>query len=353
MEGHQHTASEPDDGPGPRLVRPYVAAEGGGGTIPPPEAPGRPARFPGSAGEAGEAGAAPDTAADPAQAPGPGAAAGLGSGLAAAGRGADGAPADGPATLRLPAPTDDVPPAGTEGASPGTVADAGIALPAAAGPGPDATTDGAPPVPAAAPSAPRRRGRSTRPVFYAAGALGACLLAALIVVRSGGGGTSHLAGSTGGDLGDVPSTSASAATSPHAAAHRSAPAPVGTTLIGSPTASATASATPSRSASPNGEAPASPRSSAVSPSASPGSASPSADASTAPRTLRYGDRGPDVTALQRRLAEANLFGSEPNGVYDGETYGGVAGYQMRHGITSDPIGVYGPATRAALEKQYP
>jgi peptidoglycan hydrolase-like protein with peptidoglycan-binding domain len=60
-----------------------------------------------------------------------------------------------------------------------------------------------------------------------------------------------------------------------------------------------------------------------------------------------------VTALQRRLAEANLFGSEPNGVYDGETYGGVAGYQMRHGITSDPIGVYGPATRAALEKQYP
>jgi hypothetical protein len=354
MEGPQHTATEPDDGPGPRLVRPYVAAAGGGGTIPPPDAPGHapgtPAAF--ARGTAGKVATdtEPGAAAGPSAAPAPENAAG-----SEAESGAGETLAGGPATLRLPAVKDE-PPADAEAAAAtgGAIAGAGAAAggvnAATAG---AASGAGAPPAPAPPAAGLPRRGRSTRPVLYAAGALGACLLAALIVVRSGGGGTSHLADSPGGDLGDVPTTSASAATSPHATAHHSAPAPVGTTLAGSPTASATASATPSRSASPRGGTAAAPHSSAASPSASSRSASPSAGTSTAPRTLRYGDRGPDVTALQRRLAEANLFGSKPNGVYDGETYGGVAGYQTRHGITSDPIGVYGPATRAALEKEYP
>lgn len=64
-----------------------------------------------------------------------------------------------------------------------------------------------------------------------------------------------------------------------------------------------------------------------------------------PRTLRAGDTGADVTALQMRLARA--VGSVTiNGHYDVQTAAAVLVYQSSHGLVAD--GVAGPRTQAAL-----
>ncbi|MCP9988248.1 peptidoglycan-binding protein [Streptomyces sudanensis] len=53
--------------------------------------------------------------------------------------------------------------------------------------------------------------------------------------------------------------------------------------------------------------------------------------------------------LQHRLREVGLYGGAMNGRYDKNVERAVARYQAHHGITADPPGVYGPATRQALE----
>ncbi|MFD3538178.1 peptidoglycan-binding protein [Streptomyces sp. NPDC058662] len=65
-------------------------------------------------------------------------------------------------------------------------------------------------------------------------------------------------------------------------------------------------------------------------------------------TLRPGDRGPEVRALQERLREQGFTYVNTTGVYDGNTRRGVAQLQDDRDITGDPRGVYGPATRAAF-----
>ncbi|NXY98573.1 peptidoglycan-binding protein, partial [Streptomyces sp. BR123] len=107
----------------------------------------------------------------------------------------------------------------------------------------------------------------------------------------------------------------------------------------SPTTSArdaaTPSASPSASANPSEKPP----------------PSPSASAATQPGqrdTLRMGDRGPDVTALQRLLYGQGFTYVHVSGVYDGQTKRGVAQLQRDRDVKGDPAGVYGPATRAAL-----
>jgi peptidoglycan hydrolase-like protein with peptidoglycan-binding domain len=62
-----------------------------------------------------------------------------------------------------------------------------------------------------------------------------------------------------------------------------------------------------------------------------------------------GDSGPAVADLQIRLAEVLLYRGPFDGVYDNRTRQAVAAFQHWRGITADPSGVYGPATRAALE----
>ncbi|MEU3727768.1 peptidoglycan-binding protein, partial [Streptomyces sp. NPDC031705] len=106
---------------------------------------------------------------------------------------------------------------------------------------------------------------------------------------------------------------------------------------GTPPASATArtpSATPS-SAKP-----------ATSPPGA-GKPSPKPAAGTS-RTLRPGDRGPDVSALQERLYGQGFTYVSVTGVYDGQTKRGVAQLQRDRDIQGDPKGVYGPATQAAF-----
>ncbi|WP_436943845.1 peptidoglycan-binding protein [Streptomyces sp. SudanB25_2051] len=141
-----------------------------------------------------------------------------------------------------------------------------------------------------------------------------------------------------------PSVDASASTSPSvdASPEESAPPSDAETSPSAP-------ATPSTSAEPVPvEAPevretasARPRSQAPSPTRETGQVSGS--------TLSRGDRGEEVLELQKRLREIGVYDNAMNSRYDKNVERAVAEYQERRGITGDAPGVYGPATRAALE----
>ncbi|MGY5044942.1 peptidoglycan-binding domain-containing protein [Streptomyces sp. 900105755] len=127
-----------------------------------------------------------------------------------------------------------------------------------------------------------------------------------------------------------PSSSPSAAPSGPASpspSHSPSPAPSGTP----------ASPTPSRSATPTG-------------SATTAGAAASAQPTTAP-VLRPGDTGAEVTELQRRLAQLNLYTGKADGHYGPGTENAVRTYQLVRGILTDQSGVYGTATRVALESE--
>jgi peptidoglycan hydrolase-like protein with peptidoglycan-binding domain len=68
---------------------------------------------------------------------------------------------------------------------------------------------------------------------------------------------------------------------------------------------------------------------------------------TAPaRTLQYGDKGADVTALQHRLIALHYWPGTVNGVFDFDTQEAVYAFQGINGLTVD--GVVGPKTGQAL-----
>ncbi|MEU8437843.1 peptidoglycan-binding domain-containing protein [Streptomyces sp. NPDC029216] len=101
---------------------------------------------------------------------------------------------------------------------------------------------------------------------------------------------------------------------------------------------------------------ASPSAAKRSPSPSSSSAKPSTSAATGTPTtpgtgsgtLRPGDKGPEVRALQERLYEQGFTYVRVTGVYDSQTKRGVSQLQHDRDIKGDPNGVYGPATRAAF-----
>ncbi|MEU5513342.1 peptidoglycan-binding protein [Streptomyces griseoaurantiacus] len=70
-----------------------------------------------------------------------------------------------------------------------------------------------------------------------------------------------------------------------------------------------------------------------------------------PPVLRRGDDGPEVEELQRRLRQRLFYLGTVDGTYDGDVETAVAAYQSARGITDDPRGVYGEATRARLESE--
>ncbi|MFI5826132.1 peptidoglycan-binding protein [Streptomyces sp. NPDC051578] len=133
---------------------------------------------------------------------------------------------------------------------------------------------------------------------------------------------------------------------------------------GSSSASAGPSASASASASPSSSASRSPSPSA-SPSASRSSAPPSRTPSPTPSrtsaapppppaaaqgpTLRYGDSGPEVKKLQQLLSGQGLYRGRFDGRFGKSTEDAVSEFQWYNNITADPWGVYGPATRKALE----
>lgn len=138
----------------------------------------------------------------------------------------------------------------------------------------------------------------------------------------------------------TPSTSASTSVQPTSAS----PSP---TLSASPSAStssspsATASRSPASSPTPTTSATASGGASAT---------DRQGGSSTAP-VLQRGDEGPEVTELQLRLTQLNLYTGPDNGVFDKQVQASVRTYQLARGIQSDTLGVYGAATRAKLESE--
>ncbi|MER5407352.1 peptidoglycan-binding protein [Streptomyces sp. NPDC002769] len=70
-------------------------------------------------------------------------------------------------------------------------------------------------------------------------------------------------------------------------------------------------------------------------------------------TLREGDRGPEVTALQQRLLRIPdvYTGGSTGGSYDATLTAAVARFQLWYGIRGDETGVYGDDTRTALESR--
>ncbi|MFE2360758.1 peptidoglycan-binding domain-containing protein [Streptomyces virginiae] len=96
------------------------------------------------------------------------------------------------------------------------------------------------------------------------------------------------------------------------------------------------------------------RASATDASASPGAKPPTTPSASAPRpskayvTLRMGDSGPEVRALQEMLYGQGFTYVSVTGVYDGQTKRGVGQLQRDRSIKGDPQGVYGPNTQAAM-----
>ncbi|MFE2283398.1 peptidoglycan-binding protein [Streptomyces sp. NPDC059443] len=68
-----------------------------------------------------------------------------------------------------------------------------------------------------------------------------------------------------------------------------------------------------------------------------------------PGTLRPGDSGPEVRTLQGRLYAQGFTYVSVTGVYDEQTRRGVTQLQQNRSIKGDPLGIYGPSTRAAFE----
>ncbi|MDV9170803.1 peptidoglycan-binding domain-containing protein [Streptomyces sp. W16] len=137
----------------------------------------------------------------------------------------------------------------------------------------------------------------------------------------------------------TPSTSASTS----AQATSASPSP---TLSTNPSPSTTSS--PSATASRSAASSPTPTTSATASGAS--ASDRQGGTSTAP-VLQRGDEGPEVTELQLRLTQLNLYTGPDNGVFDKQVQTSVRTYQLARGIQSDTLGVYGAATRAKLESE--
>ncbi|MCX4695047.1 peptidoglycan-binding protein [Streptomyces sp. NBC_01408] len=103
--------------------------------------------------------------------------------------------------------------------------------------------------------------------------------------------------------------------------------------------------TPSASVSASASATPGPASAKPGPASSAPAGQPAAGTSG---TLRMGDSGEAVRALQERLHGQGFTYVSTTGVYDSQTKRGVAQLQRDRGIKGDQPGVYGPATQAAL-----
>ncbi|MCT9007967.1 peptidoglycan-binding protein [Streptomyces rhizosphaerihabitans] len=99
---------------------------------------------------------------------------------------------------------------------------------------------------------------------------------------------------------------------------------------------------------------ASPAGAGVNPSTAPAARAPAgATDPDGAGTLREGDSGPEVTALQQRLLHIpNVYDhGSTSGTYDATLAAAVARFQVWYGVRGDESGVYGNDTRADLESR--
>ncbi|MGW3172061.1 peptidoglycan-binding domain-containing protein [Streptomyces sp. NPDC001153] len=129
-----------------------------------------------------------------------------------------------------------------------------------------------------------------------------------------------------------------------APSHRPVPPP--TASAGPPSPPATPSTSPPPSRSPSPSPPAVPSS----PASTTASAAPRTTPAVAP-VLHLGDQGPEVTELQQRLRQLNLYGDQIDGDFTRPVEDAVRTYQLARGVRGDTLGVYGPATRKSLEAE--
>ncbi|WP_191871108.1 peptidoglycan-binding domain-containing protein [Streptomyces filipinensis] len=122
------------------------------------------------------------------------------------------------------------------------------------------------------------------------------------------------------------------------------PAPSPSASASRPSPSATPSPSPSPSAPAQTSRPAAPAASTTAPAA------PRTTPAVAP-VLQRGDSGPEVTELQLRLRQLNLYDDRISGVFGAPVQDAVRTYQLARGIQGDTLGVYGPATRKSLEAE--
>ncbi|MBD0739621.1 peptidoglycan-binding protein [Streptomyces sp. CBMA29] len=135
-------------------------------------------------------------------------------------------------------------------------------------------------------------------------------------------------------------TSAATPVAPEAATPSPSPSTTAPAATGSspsaPAAPATTGSSPSAPATPAGPTPSTP---------------PVTQTSPAAKILQLGDTGAAVSDLQQRLRDVWVYHGRVNGSYDQGVREAVAMFQIWYGVRGDPIGVYGPQTRATLEHQ--
>ena len=141
----------------------------------------------------------------------------------------------------------------------------------------------------------------------------------------------------------VPADTARPSNSPPPSPSRSS-VPAIPTATSSPTVWASAKASPSVTSRPKRTATPAPR---ATPTPKP---KPSTSETPKPalETLRVGDRGPEVLALQHRLSSLGYWLGEPDGHYGGLTLQAVWALQKTAGLSRD--GTVGPRTQRALDR---
>ncbi|MCI3273691.1 peptidoglycan-binding domain-containing protein [Streptomyces cylindrosporus] len=112
--------------------------------------------------------------------------------------------------------------------------------------------------------------------------------------------------------------------SPGATSTEGSPTPTGSTAPTGPSATATATTT--------------------------GAPAPTESGGQAP-VLRLGDKGAEVVELQLRLKQIGYYDGKADGDFDSDVQSAVRSYQFTRLILTDESGVYGHATRAALEAE--
>ncbi|MFF4709806.1 peptidoglycan-binding protein [Streptomyces eurythermus] len=200
------------------------------------------------------------------------------------------------------------------------------------------------PAPRPQPSAPERPAdpgpRSRRTLLLAAGGLGAALLAATAFALTSYRTPTH-------DRAAQEIRQSVPAEPTKAPASAPAPAPPAAPPAPPPSSPAPTTPTPSPTATSPSPTPSPSRTPSPTPSPTASSVPPTTPAATP--VLRRGDTGPEVTELQQRLRQLNLYGDRIDGTYTRPVEDAVRNYQLARGIKEDPLGEYGPATRRSLE----
>ncbi|MFH8792823.1 peptidoglycan-binding protein [Streptomyces sp. NPDC017941] len=246
------------------------------------------------------------------------------------------------------------------GAAAGTGADAWPGTVAGAGAG-----TGAEPVPGTV-AAARERRRSRAALFSGAG-----MLAASAAVFAGGmyAGAGGGAGGVGGHIDRaLPDTASGNPDRPQRPPRPERPAPEADgpalqTSVRSAAPEPTRTAPPETepapkpsASSPKDDSPRTPREPATSPTRTTARVTgtvilPPDPRPQGPRPLSLGDTGPAVSELQHRLGQLSLYAGPRDGTYSPAVAEAVIRYQWARGVTDDPPGTYGRATRRALETE--